>query len=34
MSIYVDKEVHWARSKRNMGAHCRWILKALAETQS
>lgn len=33
MSIDGDKEVSWARSKRNMGARSRWILKPLAETK-
>lgn len=31
MSISADKEVCWARIRRNMGVHYRWILKALAE---
>lgn len=33
MIIDVDKEVCWARSKRNMEAHSRWILRLSVETE-
>lgn len=33
ITIDEDKEVCWTTSKRNMGAHSRWMSKPLAETE-